>query len=52
MTDILIPRLKLSEGQNSNYRMNVDGMLGTGMLLGKEFENVELYWLETACLCL
>lgn len=41
-TDILIPRLKLSEGQNSNYRMTVDGMLGTGTLLGKEFENVEL----------
>jgi hypothetical protein len=41
-TDILIPRLKLSEGQNSNYRMTVDGMLGTGTLLGKEFENIEL----------
>ena len=40
--DILIPSLKLSKGQTSNYRMNVDGMLGNGPLLGKEFENVEL----------
>jgi len=40
--DILIPSLKLSNGQTSNYRMNVDGMIGTGTLIGKEFENVEL----------
>ena len=40
--DILIPSLKLSKGQSSKYRMNVDGMLGTGTLVGKEFENVEL----------
>ena len=40
--DILIPSLKLSKGQTSKYRMNVDGMLGTGTLVGKEFENVEL----------
>jgi len=40
--DILIPSLKLSNGQTSNYRMNVDGMTGTGTLIGKEFENVEL----------
>ena len=40
--DILIPSLKLSNGQNSNYRMNVDGMIGNGTLVGKEFENVEL----------
>jgi hypothetical protein len=40
--DILIPSLKLSKGQTSNYRMNVDGMLGNGPLIGKEFENVEL----------
>ena len=26
--NILIPSLKLSKGQTSNYRMNVDGMLG------------------------
>lgn len=40
--NILIPSLKLSKGQTSNYRMNVDGMLGNGPLVGKEFENVEL----------
>ena len=40
--DILIPSLKLSQGQTSKYRMNVDGMIGTGTLIGKEFENVEL----------
>jgi len=40
--DILIPSLKLSNGQTSNYRMNVDGMTGVGTLIGKEFENVEL----------
>ena len=33
-TDILIPSLKLSEGQNSNYRLTVDGMTGSGTLLG------------------
>ena len=26
--DILIPSIKLREGQNSNYRMNVDGLIG------------------------
>jgi len=41
-TDIRIPSLKLSEGQSSNYRLTVDGMTGSGTLLGKEFENVEL----------
>ena len=40
--DILIPSLKLSKGQTSNYRMNVDGMIGNGTLVGKTFENVEL----------
>ena len=40
--DILIPSLKLSQGQTSKYRMNVDGMIGTGTLIGKEFANVEL----------
>lgn len=34
--DISIPTIKLGEGQNSNYRLNIDGMPG------KEFENVEL----------
>ena len=41
-TDIRIPSLKLSEGQSSKYRLTVDGMTGSGTLLGKEFENVEL----------
>ena len=41
-TNILIPSLKLSNGQDSNYRLNVDGMIGNGTLIGKEFENVEL----------
>jgi hypothetical protein len=41
-TNILIPSLKLSNGQDSNYRFNVDGMIGNGTLIGKEFENVEL----------
>ena len=41
-TNILIPSLKLSNGQDSNYRLNVDGMIGNGTLVGKEFENVEL----------
>ncbi len=40
--DILIPSIKLNNGQTSNYRLNVDGMLGNGTLVGKEFENVEL----------
>ena len=34
--DILIPTVKLGQGQNSNYRLNIDGMAG------KEFENIEL----------
>jgi hypothetical protein len=34
--DISIPTLRLSQGESSNYRLNVDG------LPGKEFENVEL----------
>ena len=40
--DILIPSIKLSKGQDSNYRMNVDGLIGNGALIGKEFENIEL----------
>lgn len=35
-SDIVIPTVRLSQGQNSNYRLNVDGMAG------KEFENIEL----------
>lgn len=34
--DIFIPTLKLSKGEESHYRLNVDGMSG------KEFRNVEL----------
>lgn len=34
--DISIPILRLSQGQASNYRLNVDGMAG------KEFQNVEI----------
>ena len=41
-TDILIPSLKLSNGQDSNYRLIVDGMTGNELLVGKVFENVEL----------
>lgn len=40
--DILIPSIKLREGQNSNYRMNVDGLIGNATSIGKEFENIEL----------
>ncbi|MFC4722097.1 right-handed parallel beta-helix repeat-containing protein [Geojedonia litorea] len=35
-TDIVIPTVRLTQGQASNYRLNVDG------IPGKEFENVEL----------
>jgi hypothetical protein len=41
-TDLVIPTLRLSQGQNSMYRLNVDGMTGSGSSLGKEFENVEI----------
>ncbi len=34
--DIVIPSIRLGQGQASNYRLNVDGMPG------KEFENIEL----------
>lgn len=34
--DISIPTVRLSQGENSNYRLNVDGMPG------KVFENVEI----------
>lgn len=35
-SDIVIPTLRLTQGETSNYRLNVDGMSG------KEFQNVEL----------
>jgi hypothetical protein len=34
--DIVIPTLRLGQGEASNYRLNVDGMAG------KEFQNIEL----------
>ena len=40
--DIIIPTLRLSQGQNSKYRLNVDGWTGSGAIAGKEFENVEI----------
>ncbi|MBT8258628.1 MAG: hypothetical protein KJO49_09160 [Bacteroidia bacterium] len=40
--DILIPTLRLGQGQNSMYRLNVDGLTGSGGMAGKEFENIEL----------
>lgn len=40
--DIVIPTLRLAEGQQSNYRLNVDGLTGNGPIAGKEFENIEL----------
>ena len=40
--DIVIPILRLAQGQNSMYRLNVDGLSGSGAIAGKEFENVEL----------
>jgi len=40
--DIVIPLVRLSQGQSSMYRLNVDGMTGSGPISGKEFENVEI----------
>ncbi len=40
--DIVIPSVRLSQGQNSMYRLNVDGITGSGPQQGKEFENIEL----------
>ena len=40
--DIVIPSVRLSQGQNSLYRLNVDGQTGSGVISGKEFENVEI----------
>lgn len=40
--DIVIPTLRLGQGQNSNYRLNVDGLTGEGPIAGKEFTDVEL----------
>ncbi len=40
--DILIPSLRLGQGQNSMYRLNVDGLNGNGPIPGKEFEDIEI----------
>ncbi len=41
--DIIIPLIQLSQGENSFYRMNIDGGTGnSGSLQGKRFEDVEL----------
>src|SRR5690554_2480744 len=41
--DIVIPTIRLENGENSFYRMNVDGSTGLeGNQEGKFFENVEL----------
>ena len=42
-TDIVIPTIQLQNGENSFYRLNVDGTTGLeGSQEGKFFENVEL----------
>ena len=38
----MIPSVRLNQGQNSLYRLNVDGQTGSGVISGKEFENVEI----------
>ena len=50
-TDVLIPTIRLGQGQSSNYRLNVDG------IPGKEFENIELLakdsmYIFVECYCL
>lgn len=40
--DIVIPTLRLTQGQSSMYRLNVDGQTGSGAISGKEFDNVEI----------
>lgn len=41
--DIVIPVIQLAQGENSFYRMNIDGSTGnSGALQGKRFEDVEL----------
>lgn len=44
--DIIIPSIKLTNGYDSNYRMNIDGLQGisngTNESFGKIFENVEM----------
>ncbi len=40
--NILIPNINLGLGENSYYRLNVDGIYGSGSNAGKYFENIEL----------
>lgn len=41
--DIVIPLIQLAQGENSFYRMNVDGGTGnSGTMQGKRFEDIEL----------
>ena len=40
--NILIPNIDLENGENSYYRLNVDGIYGTQNDSGKHFENIEL----------
>ena len=40
--NILIPEIKLSNGENSFYRLNVDGIYNQDNDQGKSFENIEL----------
>ena len=40
--NILIPSISLDNGNDSYYRLNIDGMLGEQTNLGQIFENIEL----------
>ena len=40
--NILIPEIKLSNGENSFFRLNVDGIYNQDNDNGKSFENIEL----------
>ena len=40
--DIVIPKIQLSKGINSKYRIMVDGMIGDAGAIGKSYSNVEL----------
>tara|TARA_B100001250_G_scaffold109359_1_gene92352 strand:+ start:612 stop:1061 length:450 start_codon:yes stop_codon:yes gene_type:complete len=40
--NILIPNINLGNGENSYYRLNVDGIYGSDSNAGKYFENIEL----------
>ena len=40
--NILIPEIKLSNGENSYYRLNIDGIYNQNNNNGKRFENIEL----------